>query len=265
MNNKGIGIFDSGIGGLTVVKEIMKQIPYETIYYLGDTARAPYGSKTKETIVRFSSEIVSFLLKKDIKIIVVACNTSSALALNELRRKYKINIIGVIEAGARAAIETTKNNRIGIIGTKATINSKAYEKIIKSYNKNIKVFSYATPLLVPLVEEGWLDEKETEIILKKYLRFFNDKNIDTLLLGCTHYPLLKPIIKKIMPDVNIIDSAIEISKTVKILLETRGMLASRDNSKKTRFYVTDTPETFNKIAKFFLKEKMISAKTVVLK
>jgi len=211
MNNKGIGVFDSGIGGLTVVKEIMKQLPNETLYYLGDTARAPYGSKTKETIIRFSREIVTFLLKKDVKIIVVACNTSSALALRELRKEFKINIIGVIEAGARAAMDATRNNRIGIIGTKATINSKAYEKIIKKYNKKIKIFSYATPLLVPLVEEGWLFEKETEEILRRYLGFFKGKHIDTLLLGCTHYPLIKPLIKKILPKVNIIDSAIEIS------------------------------------------------------
>ncbi len=264
MNNKGIGVFDSGVGGLTVVKEIMKQLPKETIYYLGDTARAPYGSKTKETIIRFSKEIISFLLRKDVKIIVVACNTSSALALNELRKEFEINIIGVIEAGARAAIDVSKNKRIGIIGTKATINSQAYEKIIKKYDKRIMVFSYATPLLVPLVEEGWIFERETEIILAKYMNYFKDKDIDTLLLGCTHYPLLKPLIKKINPRINIIDSAIEISKSIRILLETGGMLATKNNSKKSSFFVTDTPETFNKIAKLFLKEKMIYAKKVDL-
>lgn len=262
MNNKRIGIFDSGVGGLTVVKEIMRQLPKEAICYLGDTARTPYGSKTKETIIRFSRENILFLLKQDVKIIVVACNTSSALALKELRKEFKINIVGVVEAGARAAMKATKNNRIGIIGTKATINSKAYEEIIKKNNPEIKIFSHATPLLVPLVEEGWLKEKETQIILKKYLKFFNGKNIDTLLLGCTHYPLLKPLIKKVMPKVNIIDSAIEISKTIKVLLETSGMLASHNN--KTTYYVTDTPGQFNKIAKIFLKENEIYAKKIDL-
>ena len=260
MNNKGIGVFDSGVGGLTVVKEIIKQLPEEAIYYLGDTARAPYGSKTKETIIRFSRENISFLLKKDVKIIVVACNTSSALALKELRKEFKIDIIGVIEAGARAAISVTKNKRIGIIGTTATIESKAYEEIIKRNDNKAKIFSYPTPLLVPLVEEGWLNEKETKDILKKYLNFFNGKKIDTLLLGCTHYPLLKPLIKEILPGINIIDSAIEISKTIKILLESQGMMSSRNNSNKTTFYVTDTPEKFNKIASKFLNKKIINAK-----
>lgn len=263
MNNKRIGIFDSGVGGLTVAKEIMKKLPNEAICYLGDTARTPYGSKMKETIIRFSLENASFLLKKDVKIIVVACNTSSALAICELRKKFKIKIIGVIEAGARAAINITKNSRIGIIGTRATIKSRAYEKIIKRINKNIKVFSYATPLLVPLVEEGWLNNKETEIILRKYLEFFKRKNIDTLLLGCTHYPLLKPLIKKIMPGINIIDSAIEISKTIKEILKDNGMLASHKN-KQTEFYVTDTPEQFNKIARIFLNKDKIYAQKINL-
>ncbi|MBP7792564.1 MAG: glutamate racemase [Candidatus Goldbacteria bacterium] len=264
MNNKGIGVFDSGVGGLTVAKEIMKQLPYEAIYYLGDTARAPYGSKTKDTIIRFSRENVSFLLKKDVKIIVVACNTSSALALKTLRKEFKIDIIGVIEAGARAAIDATKNKRIGIIGTKATINSGAYEEVIKKNDGKIKVFSYATPLLVPLVEEGWLNEKETVIILKKYLFFFADKKIDTLLLGCTHYPLLKNAIKKIMPGVKIIDSAIEVSKTIGTILKDKNIMAARNNSRKTAFYVTDTPEQFNKIAGMFLDRTDINAGKVFL-
>ncbi|MCX8093671.1 MAG: glutamate racemase [Candidatus Goldbacteria bacterium] len=265
MNNKRIGVFDSGVGGLTVVKELIKQLPNESICYLGDTARAPYGSKTKDTIIRFSIENVSFLLKRNVKIIVVACNTSSAIALDELRKNFKINIIGVVEAGARAAIDITRNKRIGIIGTKATIESKAYEKIIKMKDKNIKIFSYATPLLVPLVEEGWLEERETELILRRYLKYFNGKNIDTLLLGCTHYPLLKNLIKKIMLGINIIDSAIEISKTIRAMLESSGMLASRKNNRKHEFYVTDTPDKFNKIAKMFLKNSIISAKKIDLR
>jgi glutamate racemase len=262
MNNKGIGIFDSGLGGLTVVKEIMALLPKERIFYLGDTARTPYGTKTKGTIVRFSKENTAFLLKKNVKIIVVACNTSSALALKELKRSFKIDIIGVIEAGARAAVEVTKNRKIGVIGTRATINSGAYREAIRKYDPRARVFGKATPLLVPLVEEGWLSDRETGMVLRHYLKEFRGKGIDTLVLGCTHYPLLKPYIRKIMPKVNIIDSAREMAKTVRALLEARDMTASRNNRKKSAFFVTDTPETFNKVGKMFLKKNMIMAKKV---
>lgn len=262
MNNKGIGIFDSGLGGLTVVKEIMSLLPRERIFYLGDTARSPYGTKTKETIVRFSKENTAFLIRKSVKIIVVACNTASALALKELKRAFKIDIIGVIEAGARAAVETTGNRKIGVIGTRGTIGSGAYRDAIRKYDRRARVFMKAAPLLVPLVEEGWIYEKETMMILRKYLGDFKGKHIDTLVLGCTHYPLLKPMIRKILPGVNIIDSAREMAKTVRALLEARDITASRNNRKKSAFFVTDTPETFNKVGKMFLKKDMIMAKKV---
>ena len=262
MNNKGIGVFDSGLGGLTVVKEIMNLLPKEQIFYLGDTARFPYGTKTKETIVRFSKETTSFLLKKNVKMIVVACNTSSALALKELKKSFNIDIIGVIEAGARAAVEVTNNKKIGLIGTRATIGSGVYREAIRKYDPKIKVFVKATPLLVPLVEEGWLSNKITEMILTQYLKDFRKKKIDTLVLGCTHYPLLKPLIRKILPNVNIIDSAREMAKTVRALLEARDMTASKNNRKKSAFFVTDTPETFNKIGRMFLKKDMIEAQKV---
>ncbi|MEI7542911.1 MAG: glutamate racemase [bacterium] len=264
MNNKGIGIFDSGLGGLTVVKEIMNLLPNEQIFYLGDTARMPYGTKTKETIIRFSKENTAFLLKKNVKIIVVACNTASALALKEIKKTFDIDIIGVIEAGARAAVEMTKNKRIGIIGTKATIMSGAYIAGIKKYDSKCNVFGQSAPLLVPLVEEGWLTNKETESILRNYLEGFKMKKIDTLVLGCTHYPLLKPLIKKIMPQVTIIDSAMEMAKTVRAILEARDMTAQRNNRSKSEFFVTDTPDTFNKVGKMFLKKNMVMAKRVVL-
>jgi len=262
MNNKGIGIFDSGLGGLTVVKEIMSLLPKEQIFYLGDTARFPYGTKAKETIVRFSKEITTFLMKKNVKIIVDACNTSSALALKELKTAFDIDIIGVIEAGARAAVDATINKKIGLIGTKATIGSGAYKEAIKKYDPTVKVFVKATPLLVPLVEEGWLNNRETENILRYYMNDFKQKKIDTLVLGCTHYPLLKPLIRKIMPQINIIDSAREMAKTVRALLEARDMTASKNNRKKSAFFVTDTPETFNKIGRMFMKKDMIDAKRV---
>lgn len=264
MNNKGIGIFDSGLGGLTVVKEIMNLLPNEQIFYLGDTARMPYGTKTKETIIRFSKENTAFLLKKNVKIIVVACNTASALALKEIKKTFDIDIIGVIEAGARAAVEMTKNKRIGIIGTKATILSGAYIAGIKKYDSKCNVFGQSAPLLVPLVEEGWLTNKETESILRNYLESFKTKKIDTLVLGCTHYPLLKPLIKKILPKVTIIDSAMEMAKTVRAILEARDMTAQRNNRSKSEFFVTDTPDTFNKVGKMFLKKNMVMAKRVVL-
>ncbi len=264
MNNKGIGVFDSGLGGLTVVKEIMALMPKERIFYLGDTARTPYGTKTKETIVRFSKENTAFLLKKNVKIIVVACNTSSALALSELKRSFKIDIIGVIEAGARAAVEATKNRKIGVIGTRATINSGAYAGAIRKYGPRAKVFGKATPLLVPLVEEGMMSAPETEMALKRYLKEFKGKGIDTLVLGCTHYPLLKTLIKKLLPKTAVIDSAWEMAKTVRALLEARGMAASRNNRKKSAFFVTDTPGTFNKVGKMFLKNNMIIAKKIIL-
>jgi glutamate racemase len=264
MNNKGIGVFDSGLGGLTVVKEIMNLMPNERIFYLGDTARTPYGTKTKETIISFSKENTAFLLKKNVKIIVVACNTASALALKEIKHAFDIDIIGVIEAGARAAVETTKNKRIGVIGTKATIASCAYIAAIKKYDSHCRVFGQAAPLLVPLVEEGWLSNKETESILRRYLESFKSNKIDTLVLGCTHYPLLKPLIKKIMPKVSIIDSAREIAKTVRAILEARDITSKQNNRRKPEFFVTDTPDTFNKVGRMFLKKDMVLAKRVVL-
>jgi glutamate racemase len=264
MNNKGIGVFDSGLGGLTVVKELMKAMPSEQITFLGDTARFPYGTKAKETIIRFSRENISFLLKKNIKIVVVACNTASALALKAVKKEFDIDIIGVIDSGARAAISATENNRIGIIATRATIGSGIYERTIKEYNKGIKVFSKSASLLVPLVEEGWLDRKETVEILKYYLADFKKLKIDTLLLGCTHYPLLKPAIKKLMPEVNIIDSAREIASVVSNLLIMKNWLAGRNNRKKSAFFVTDTPDTFNKVGGMFLKKDMLIAKRVTV-
>jgi glutamate racemase len=264
MNNKGIGIFDSGLGGLTVVKEIMDLLPNERIFYLGDTARYPYGTKTKETIVRFSMENTAFLVKKKVKIIVVACNTASALALKELKHSFNMDIIGVIEAGARAAVESTNSGRIGVIATRATINSGAYVDAIRKYDSSARVFPQAAPLLVPLVEEGWLASGETESILRHYLKGFSAKKIDTLLLGCTHYPLLKPLIRKIMPDIAIIDSAREIAKTVRALLEARDITAGKGNRGRSEFYVTDTPAQFNKIGRLFLKKDMVNAKKVEL-
>ncbi len=264
MNNRGIGIFDSGLGGLTVVKEIMKILPQERIIYLGDTARYPYGTKTKETIIRFSSENTEFLLDKKVKIIVVACNTASAAALASLKKNYDTDITGVVEAGAAAAVKNTKNNKIGVIGTRATINSGAYKKAIKKIDKNADVTLNAAPLLAPLVEEGWINKKETVSILEYYLAPFKKKKVDTLLLGCTHYPLLKPLIKKLMPRAGIIDSASVTARRVRGILDRKKMRAKKENRKRSAFYVTDTPETFNKVGRMFLKKNMVPARKVSL-
>ena len=259
-----IGVFDSGIGGLTVLKEIRKVLPDEKIYYLGDTARVPYGEKTKELIIRYSKEIVEFLLEKNVSAIVVACNTATALALKELKETFKIPIIGVIEAGARTAIEATKNGKIGVIGTKATIQSGKYEEEIKLFNKKVKVLQKACPLFVPAVEEGILSGKLVNQIIKTYLDDFKGK-VDTLILGCTHYPLLKDAISKIYPDIKIVDPAKETALDLKEILEQNEFL--KNDAKKdeeVKYYVTDGQEKFKEIGIMLLEEDIPKVELVKL-
>ena len=259
-----IGVFDSGIGGLTVLKEIRKVLPDEKIYYLGDTARVPYGEKTKELSIRYSKEIVEFLLEKNVSAIVVACNTATALALKELKETFKIPIIGVIEAGARTAIEATKNGKIGVIGTKATIQSGKYEEEIKLFNKKVEVLQKACPLFVPAVEEGILSGKLVNQIIKTYLDDFKGK-VDTLILGCTHYPLLKDAISKIYPDIKIVDPAKETALDLKEILEQNEFL--KNDAKKdeeVKYYVTDGQEKFKEIGIMFLEEDIPKVELVKL-
>ena len=259
-----IGVFDSGIGGLTVLKEIRKVLPDEKIYYLGDTARVPYGEKTKELIIRYSKEIVEFLLEKNVSAIVVACNTATALALKELKETFKIPIIGVIEAGARTAIEATKNGKIGVIGTKATIQSGKYEEEIKLFNKKVKVLQKACPLFVPAVEEGILSGKLVNQIIKTYLDDFKGK-VDTLILGCTHYPLLKDAISKIYPDIKIVDPAKETALDLKEILEQNEFLKNdAKNDEEVKYYVTDGQEKFKEIGIMFLEENISEVELVKL-
>ena len=242
-----IGVFDSGIGGLTVLKEIRKVLPSEKIYYLGDTARVPYGEKTKELIIRYSKEIVEFLLEKNVSAIVVACNTATALALNELKEIFKIPIIGVIEAGARTAINTTKNGKIGVIGTKATIKSGKYEEEIKLFNTKAEVLQKACPLFVPAVEEGILSGKLVNQIIKTYLDDFEGE-IDTLILGCTHYPLLKDAISQIYPAIKIVDPAKETALDLKKILQKNEFLKNdARKNEEVKYYVTDGREKFKEI------------------
>ena len=248
-----VGIFDSGLGGLTVLKEIRKIFPNEEIFYFGDTARVPYGEKTKDLIVRYSKEITDFLLTKNISALVVACNTATALAIEELKADYDIPVIGVIEAGVRGALSVTKTNEIGVIGTKATINSEKYKQEIQSKNKDIIVYQKACPLFVPVVEEGLLEGEIIESIIRHYLGDFDDK-VDTLILGCTHYPLLKKEIHKLYPNLNLIDPAIETALDLKkILTDTDD---DENKTGHTKYYVSDGVQNFRNIGSMFLEEEI---------
>lgn len=248
-----IGVFDSGLGGLTVVREIMRLLPNEEVVYFGDTARVPYGTKSKESIVRFSKENVSILLKHKVKMVVVACNTASSLALAALRDTFSVPIIGVIKPGAQKAVQITRNKRIGIIATSATIRSEEYTKEIKRLSPLVMVNASACPLFVPLVEEGWFEKKITVTIAEEYLSKMKKSKVDTLILGCTHYPLLKPILKKIMgKNVVLVDSAQEVALEVKQLLEVTQKNRLAGKKSPPVFLVSDEPNHFSQMAKRFL-------------
>ena len=253
LSRKPIGVFDSGVGGLTVVSQIFQQLPNEQVIYFGDMGRAPYGIRSADVIKRFSRQNVNFLLEQDVKFIVVACNTASALALDYIEHIYSVPMMGVIEPGARAAARYSKNNRIGVIGTEATIGSSSYSKALLKINPKLEVFGLPCPLFVSLVENGYIEKQAAYLIAEDYLVPIRDKNIDTLVLGCTHYPPLKGIINKVMGDsVRLVDSADETAKTVKRLL-TELDLANNSNNKFThKFYVSDTPEKLKAIAKYFV-------------
>lgn len=254
-SQKPIGIFDSGIGGLTVAKEIMNLLPYENLIYLGDTARVPYGSKSKKTITQFTREGVNFLLSKDVKMIVIACNTVSATCLEELQNTTKVPIVGVIKPGARAATKATKSGIVGVIGTDRTIKSKAYEKAIWQINEKIEIHSRSCPLFVPLAEEGWLDNEAAFFTAKTYLEPLIQKNIDTLVLACTHYPLLKPTLQKVVGNkVTLVDSGRETAEEVKKILEQENIKNITETPAYYHYYVTDNPLKFAQIGGDFLKK-----------
>ncbi len=261
-----IGVFDSGVGGLTVVREIMSQIPSERIVYFGDTARVPYGGKSKETITMYSEQIVRFLLQQGVKAIVVACNTASAYALDTLEKEIDIPIIGVVKPGAKTAAETTKNGRIGIIGTEGTVGSRIYEKYISKVAPNAQVVGKACPLFCPLVEEGLLDDPVTDEIARRYLEGLKGSGIDTLILGCTHYPLIRTTIGRIMGEnVTLVNPAWETAHALKDLLSEEGILnpeATHESLLEHRFYVSDSAEKFSRFANTALKYENIFAKTV---
>ncbi|MBU0682711.1 MAG: glutamate racemase [Candidatus Omnitrophica bacterium] len=265
MKNRPIGIFDSGLGGLTVVKSIRQCLPSEDIVYYGDTARVPYGNKSRTTIVRFAHEIMAFMMKARVKMVVVACNTASSLSLRSLKKTYPIPVIGVISPGVREALSVSKNKRIGIIGTKSTINSKSYEKeILKLGGKACRFFSKSCPLFVPLVENKFLNNKITYDVAQHYLGEFKSRDIDTLILGCTHYPILKQVIKKVMGNINLVDSSFVVSKEVQMLLDKKDLTRFSKKTQGTlKIFVSDDVEGFRSAAGIFLKEKIMVKKVVL--
>lgn len=259
---KPIGVFDSGVGGLTVVDEIMQQLPEERIIYFGDTARVPYGNKSKKSILKYSKQIVNFLMTKNVKAIVIACNTASAFALDEIASQVTIPIIGVVKPGARTAAAVTKNNNIGVIGTNGTINSGMYQRYLNIRNPEVNVFGKACPLFVPLVEEGWINDSITKDVASRYLKEFSNYNIDTLVLGCTHYPLLREIIAlELGKEVELVNPAYETAKTLNNVLENKNIKNKTLNGKH-EFYVSDGVDRFNNFADGILPHYLKEAKEI---
>jgi glutamate racemase len=260
-----IGVFDSGIGGLTVFRELIRQLPNESIIYFGDTARVPYGPKSPDTVLRYSQEIAGFLEKQGIKALVVACNTATAHAVPALREEMNIPVVGVIEPGARAAVGATKSGAIGVIGTEGTIRSRAYEAAILQLTPDARISALACPLFVPLVEEGWLETEPTLLIAQEYLTPLRDAHIDTLVLGCTHYPLLKRVIGTVIGrEVRLIDSAEETAAETGRVLRERNLAATHPGKARYRFIASDAPETFLRMGQRFLGAAIERVETITL-
>ncbi len=263
MNEKPIGIFDSGIGGLTVVRQLRKVLPNENIIYLGDTARLPYGSKSVDSIIQYSINNAEFLLSRGAKYLVVACYSSTSVALEILVQRFPVPIIGVIQPGVRKAAVLTRNRRVGVIGTSLTIFSGTYEKAFKAIDSQLQVMGRACPLFVPLVEEGWLEHEATEIICRAYLNPLKDDDVDTLLLGCTHYPLLMKAFRKVMGEINYVDAAVEIGVELADDLRTNNLLNSGGGGKLS-IYLTDLSMNFKEIGERFLGEPMTTFSRVAI-
>ncbi len=263
MDNRPIGVFDSGLGGLTVLKEITRILPNENIVYFGDTARVPYGARSKETIIEYTFQAINFLISQDVKAIVIACNTATARSLVEANQKYDIPILGVIEAGARSVVNSTKNKVVGIIGTEGTVRSKAYNEEIEKLDENIRIIDKACPLFVPIVEEGWANSDIATLTAKRYLQELMDENIDSLVLGCTHYPLLKRTIGEIVGEnVILVNPAKETSQDLKKILEDKNITNNVVNEPSYKYYVSDIPEKFVSIAQDFLKKEITSIEKI---
>lgn len=252
-----IGIFDSGVGGLTVVREIRRIMPHQPIIYFGDTARTPYGTKGPETITRYAEEDCKFLLQHGANILVIACHSAASVATEHLKNTFDLPLFEVITPSIKQALASTKNKKIGLIGTRATIESKVYETKIASLNPEIEIIGQACPLLVPLVEEGWLKRRETRMIVKKYLRPLKERHVDTLILGCTHYPLLTPIIQEKMGKrVKLVDPSHEVARSVHFYLEQTGALTHKPTSVANHYFLSDLHQTNQKIVQTFLGERI---------
>jgi glutamate racemase len=264
LNKNPIGIFDSGIGGLTVVKAIKKILPNEDIIYLGDTARLPYGTKSTDAIIQFSVEDTKFLVDRGAKYIVIACYSSASVALDMIKKKFSVPVVGVIRPGVRKAAEITETGKIGVIGTSLTIYSGAYEKAFKEIGADSEILGKACPLFVPLVEEGWLDHKVTTLVARDYLEPLKKDKVDTLLLGCTHYPLLMKAIREIMGDINYVDASVEVGAELAHSLREQG-IDNPEGKGSTAIYLTDLSMNFKEIGERFLGEPMKDFSRVSLK
>lgn len=264
-NDMPIGVFDSGIGGLTVVKRLSHVLPHEHIVYFGDTARVPYGSKSNSTVVEYSIQDTNFLLHKNVKLVVVACNTASSIALADLQKRFDVPVIGVILPGAQMAVKVTKSGRIGVIGTRATIGNQAYSKEIKKIDKNIYVIEKACPLFVPLAEEGWTHHRATYEIAEEYLKEIKNHEIDTLVLGCTHYPILADVIQEVIGSkVKLIDSGVATAEAVKNEIHKLKLETTHKSHPNLDLYVSDIPTKFQEVAELFLGKKVNKAMKVDL-
>ena len=261
--NAPIGVFDSGVGGLTVVREIMRNLPGERIVYFGDTARVPYGSKSRETVLRYSRQIVRFLESRKVKAIVVACNTASALALDTIEKEAALPILGVVKPGASVAVRTTRNRRVGVIATESTIHSHLYRTLIQAEDPEITVLGKACPLFVPLVEEGWTKDPITREVARRYLRELLEKDIDTLIMGCTHYPLLRSLLRDIVGEqVTLVNPAYETAQVLKRMLSDTGLENPGGSGEKYRFYTSDAAENFDAFARSILPGRVPAAEQI---
>ncbi|MDH4200171.1 MAG: glutamate racemase [Spirochaetia bacterium] len=264
-DNRAIGVFDSGLGGLTVLAAIQKKFPHENLIYFGDTARVPYGSKSRDTVIRYSLEIQEFLIKQDVKMIVVACNTASSHALDEMRRKNNIPVLGVVEPGVRALTNNYKNVlRAAVIATKSTIKSGSYDAAMKEVNREIYLYSKACPLLVPLIEEGFTDRKATEMILREYLDEIIREDIHYIILGCTHYPLLKSMIERLYPGIVLIDSSIETAVMLEGLLQTHNINSDSGYRGTMKLFVSDITDSLLDMEKLFFGGTIDSLEKITL-
>ena len=258
-----IGVFDSGVGGLTVVRALMERLPFENIIYFGDTARVPYGVKSVETIAHYTTQIAEFLLEKQVKVLIIACNTMAAVSAQVVRDLSPVPVLDVIDAGALGAAQATRNNHVGIIGTPTTINSNAYAQAVHQHNPEVRLYSQSCPLFVPLVEEGWLDHPVTRLTAQEYLKPVLAQDIDTLVLGCTHYPLLKPLLQDVAgPEVTLIDSAQAMAERTAALLKEKQLGNPSRSAPRYEFYVTDVPVRFQTIGERFLGRSLSNVHVV---